>query len=115
MASPPTQHVSKNIVQKDKDKDEYEVTIIDNNFDRWFLTNGKPVNFYSREYYRSKNIFYVSSWNSKVTQRYRNSPFEEPINYDPSIDYGLDVDYKLFWYFKYIEDVYGRRYGFPNG
>jgi hypothetical protein len=82
------------------------------------LTNGKPASFYSREYYRNKNVFYASAWNSKVTERTRynsrNYPFEEPIDYNPTIDYGLEVDYKLFWYFKYIENVYGRRYHFPN-
>jgi hypothetical protein len=116
--APPSQPVSKNIVQKNNDKEEYEITIIDNNFDRWMLTNGKPVNFYDRQYYRSKNAFYATSWNSKVSERgrynARNYPFEEPINYNPAIDYGLDVDYKLFWYFKYIESVFGRRYNFPN-
>ncbi len=108
--------VSKQIVQKQENKEEYEITIIDPNFDRWFLAHAKPVEFYQEGYYRTKNISYVSAWNAKVSQRglygSRNYPFEEMINYNPSEDYGIDVNYRLFWYFKYIEDVYGRRYNF---
>lgn len=100
------------------DDEEYELTIIDNNFDRWFTTNGRPVSFYSPNYYAQKNRIYVQAWNEKVGMQsfYRsaNYPFEQRINYDYSVDYGIELNYKLFWYFKYIEDLYGRRYDFPS-
>lgn len=106
-----------NVINPD-DEEEYEVIIIDNDFDRWFVTNGRPVSFYSPSYYEQKNRIYVQAWNEKVDQQgfYRsaNYPFEQRVNYDYSIDYGVEVNYKLFWYFKYIEDLYGNRYNFPS-
>jgi hypothetical protein len=101
-----------NIVQPE-DEEEYELLIIDQNFDRWFQTNGRPISFYSPQYYEQKNQQYVASWNEKVGRFGGNSPFQNIINYDYSEDYGVELNYQLFWYFKYIEDVYGRRYRFP--
>lgn len=92
------------------DEDEYEVQVFDAGFDRWFSTHSRPVGFYSPQYYEMMNRRYVIAWNEKVSTHAfrRNSPFESPINYDPTIDYGVEVNYTLFYYFKYIEDVYGR-------
>lgn len=99
-----------NMILDRGEEDEYEVVIIDSGFDRWFATHGRPINFYSPQYYASMNRQYAAAWNEKVmTHGHRpNSPFQQQINYDPGIDYGLEVNYKLFYYFKYIEDVYGR-------
>lgn len=99
-----------NMILDRGDEDEYEVTIIDSGFDRWFATHARPVGFHSPQYYEAMNRRYVSAWNEKVaTHGFRpNSPFQQRINYDPNIDYGLEVNYKLYYYFKYIEDVYGR-------
>lgn len=106
-----------NIIVKQEGGDEYEITIIDPGFDRWFITNGKPASYYSLAYYEQQNRRYVISWNEKVSQQayYRSPyyPFENRIDYDPTIHYGLEVNYKLYYYFKYIEDVYGARYNFP--
>lgn len=99
-----------NMILDRGDDEEYEVQIFDSGFNQWFATHSKPASFYSPQYYEMMNRRYVISWNEKVSTHAfrRNSPFEARINYDPSIDYGLEVNYKLFYYFKYIEDVYGR-------
>ena len=99
-----------NMILERGEEDEYEVQIFDSGFDRWFATNSRPVGFHSPQFYAMMNRRYVAAWNEKVsTHAFRmNSPFQQAINYDPSIDYGLEVDYKLYYYFKYIEDVYGR-------
>lgn len=99
-----------NMILDRGDEDEYEVQILDSGFDRWFATNARPMSFHSPQYYETMNRQYVTAWNEKViTHGYRaNSPFQQRINYDPTIDYGLEVNYKLYYYFKYIEDVYGR-------
>lgn len=96
--------------------DEYEVLILDPGFDRWFATNSRPPNFYSLEYYESQNRRYVAAWNERASSQASNpsnSPFQSYINYDPTIEYGLEVNYMLFYYFKYIGATYGVRYGFP--
>ncbi len=101
------------IIQNEEDDDEYEVIIIDSGFNTWFATNSKPMNFYSPQYYENKNKMYVTAWNDLFYQYRGNSPFENRIDYDFSIDYGVELNYKLFWYFKYVESKYGRFYNFP--
>lgn len=103
-------HYGENMILDRGDEEEYEIQIFDSGFDRWFATHSRPVNFYSPGYYAMMNRRYAIAWNEKVsTYAFRgNTPFESPINYIPTIDYGLEVNYKLFYYFKYIEDVYGR-------
>jgi len=112
-----TDRKGSNVIQPGEDGEEYELLIIDNNFDRWFAVNGRPITFYSPNYYEQKNRIYVSAWNEKVGQQsFYNSvnyPFEQRINYDYNIDYGVELNYQLFWYFRYIEDLYGNRYNFP--
>ncbi|MEM9673659.1 MAG: DUF6146 family protein [Bacteroidota bacterium] len=104
--------IQPNIVQP-QDEEEYELLIIDQNFERWFQTNGRPVGFYSPQYYEQKNRQYVASWNEKVGRFGGGSPFQNIINYDYSEDYGVELNYQLFWYFRYVENLYGRRYRFP--
>ena len=107
-----------NVINPDEDEEEYELVIIDSGFDRWATTNQKPIGYYSPWYYAQKNRIYVQAWNERADQqgfyRSENYPFEQRINYDYSIDYGVELNYQLFWYFKYIEDLYGRRYNFPT-
>ena len=103
------------LIERDGDE-EYEITIIDPGFDSWFATYAKPANYYSLSYYEQKNAQYVSLWNERVGQQsyYRsaNYPFENRIDYDPAKDYGLEVNYKLYYYFRYIQSIYGTRYHF---
>ncbi len=91
------------------DTTEYELMIFDNVFHSWFLTNSKPVWYHEASYYRSQNIHYVANWNSRVRQSNYRPPFEYEIDYDPKIDYGVELDWQLFWYFKYLEHKLGIR------
>lgn len=104
--------VGDNVVLQDEDE-EYELIILDNGFHSWFMTNSKPVSFYSLSYYEAKNRRYVAAWNDLYFRYGGRGPFENQINYDFSTDYGLKLNYQLFWYFKYIESLYGRAYPFP--
>ena len=103
-----------NLIFYEDPGDEYELIIIDPGYSTWFATNSKPVGFYSKSYYEAKNQLYASAWNDLFYRYGSNSPFENQINYDPTIDYGLELNYQLFWYFKYIERQYGRFYNFPS-
>jgi hypothetical protein len=91
------------------DTTEYELMIFDNAFQSWFLTNSKPVWYHEASYYRSQNIQYVANWNSRVRQSNHRPPYEYEIDYDPKIDYGVELDWQLFWYFKYLEHSLGIR------
>jgi hypothetical protein len=87
------------------DSTEYELLIFDPGFDSWLAT--KPsVNFYSKSYYESWNRLYVMEWNSRyMARKPRDVIFETWIDYDPKVDYGLDLNYRLFYYFRYFEET----------
>lgn len=91
---------------------EYEIIIIDQGFDTYLNSIAKPKWYYSESYYRTKNILYVTEWNIRARQPMRYSPnlYEQAINYDGNIDYGLEVNYKLFNYFKFVEYKYKVRF-----
>lgn len=88
------------------DSSDYEITIIEPDFDRWYMMRFNPGMDHSNEYYRSKNIFAVSNWNNYLMHGKYRRAINSPINYNPSIDYGIEVNRKLFWYFRYIEENY---------
>ncbi|AHM63571.1 hypothetical protein D770_26640 [Flammeovirgaceae bacterium 311] len=110
---------SPNLIAQNGNEEEYELTIIDPGFQRWFSVNARPVNYYTPQHYEQRNRQYVIQWNALASQRgsYRTAdfPFENQINYDQSTDYGLELNYELYWYFRYIESLYGSRYGFGIG
>ncbi len=107
-----------NIVQPEDNGEEYELIIIDPGFNSWMVTNSRPVGFYAPQYYAQWNQRYVAAWNEKVSQAAyygaRDYPFENRINYDPTVDYGVELNYELYYYFRYIESMYGNRYNFPG-
>lgn len=110
--------VSPNLVNGQSEEEEYELIIIDPGFATWFITRGRPINFYSPQFYETWNQQYVAAWNARVDQqlysRDPNYPFQNRIDYDPNEDYGVELNHELFWYFRYIQSLYGGRYNFPG-
>jgi hypothetical protein len=104
-----TTQTSKQSVEIAKDSIEYDVIVTDIGFEKYLYTIAKPINFYSQDYYEQKNRLYVPMYNQRVrtaSSSKWSAVFEQEIDYDPSIDYGLDVNYKLYNYFKFIEYTY---------
>ncbi|WP_372769285.1 DUF6146 family protein [Lutibacter sp.] len=101
----------KEAVRIANDSLEYEIIITDIGFETYLNTIAKPMWFYSKEYYETKNRFYVSEWNIRASNplRYRSDIYENHIDYDPNVDYGLEVNYKLYNYFKFVEYKYNQR------
>jgi hypothetical protein len=93
------------------DTTEYELIVLDPGFNNWFLTNRKPIWYHEKEYYHSKNTFYTTNWNIRVLDNMHRPPYEFEIDYDQSIDYGVELEWQLFWYFKYMEQKYNIRIG----
>lgn len=97
---------------------EYEIYINDIGYDTFLITQ-RPMDFYSQRYYENWNRYYVTDWNQKVqtslyhSAKYQNV-FEMFIDYDPSIDYGMEVNYKLYNYFMFVEKRYGVRFNIPR-
>ncbi|EMR04618.1 hypothetical protein ADICEAN_00220 [Cesiribacter andamanensis AMV16] len=107
-----------NLVPQQGDDEEYELIIIDPGFNSWFATNARPVNYYSPQHYKQWNDRYVRAWNELADRQGPRTgpdyPFQNHIQYDPSEDYGLELNYELYWYFRYVESIWGRRYNFPG-
>jgi len=88
------------------DSTEYEITIIDPEFDLWYLLNYSEAKDHTNEYYRSKNQVGVINWNDYYNRGRYHRIIENYIYFDNSIDYGIEVNRKLYWYFKYTEDTF---------
>ena len=86
------------------DSIEYELIVIDPGFETWLITKA-PMEFYSKEYYASMNRLYVSEWNYRYSTLKNHGEYDSYIDYEPETDYGLELNYKLYYYFKYFEET----------
>jgi len=107
-ASKETSTVEQDTVRIANDDLEYEILIIEPGFDAWLLSTAKPEGYYSQSFMETRNQMFVSAWNNRVLQPHRYSPslYEMRIDYDPNIDYGYEVNYKLYNYFIYFQITY---------
>ncbi|MDU8886922.1 DUF6146 family protein [Yeosuana sp. MJ-SS3] len=92
---------------------EYEIIIIEPGFNAWLVSTAKPEGFYSQQYLENKNIFYVTEWNIRASQPLNYNPnlYEMQIDYRSGIDYGYEVNYKLYNYFVYFQIKYNQELG----
>lgn len=88
-----------------EDSVEYELIVFDTGFETWYMLQNSPVRYRSQQYYESWNRQYVSQWNYLATQPRRRSFFQSIIGYEPGVDYGFELNHKLFYYFQYVERV----------
>ncbi len=88
-----------------------ELIVMDPGFNSWFISHRKPIWYHEKEYYHSKNTFYAINWNIRVLDNMHRPPYDFEIDYDQKIDYGVDLEWQLFWYFKYMEQKYNIRIG----
>lgn len=92
---------------------EYEIIIIEPGFNAWLASTARPEGFYTQQYLENRNYQYVIEWNQRVLQPQRYNPnlYEMQIDYQPNIDYGYDVNYKLYNYFIFFQLTYKQRLG----
>ena len=88
------------------DSTEYVVIVLEAGFEQWLATNRKPVWFYEENYYKHFNQLYTNEWNNRVRDFQYDWPFIEPIDYNNTIEYGIEVEHKLYWYFKFMMEKY---------
>ena len=95
---------------------EYEIIIIDPGYAYFLNAIARPEGYHSLSYLENKNRFLVSDYNQRVRQPRRYNPdiYEQEINYDPNIDYGYEVNYKLYNYFVYLSRKYNQRFSVPT-
>ncbi|MEW2922000.1 MULTISPECIES: DUF6146 family protein [Flavobacteriaceae] len=92
---------------------EYEIIIIDPGFFTWLNSIARPEGYYSQSFLENRNAIMVTNWNIRATQPLIYNPdlYQMPINYDQNIDYGYEVNYKLYNYFIYFQRKYNQRLG----
>ncbi|GAB2769587.1 hypothetical protein GCM10010465_13920 [Actinomadura fibrosa] len=95
---------------------EYEIIIIDPGFSYFLAAIARPEGYYTQSYLENKNRILVQDYNYRVRQPFQYNPeiYTEEINYDSQIDYGYDVNYKLYNYFVYLSRKYGERFSVPT-
>ena len=105
-----------NLTQQDtvriaNDDVEYEIIIIEPGFNSWLLSTARPEGYYSQDYLENRNRQYVIEWNNRVFQPQRFNPnlYQIQIDYDYGVDYGYEVNYKLYNYFIYFQLTYNQR------
>lgn len=91
------------------DNGEWELTVIDTQFDYFLNAIAKPISQYSESSLKSRNRMLVTEWNSYYTSgRFRNV-IESSIDYDPRENYGIKFEYKLYQVFAYVNWKYKLR------
>lgn len=103
----------KGIVKIEQDNDpaeaedslEYELIVFDPGFETWYMIQNSPANYRSQQYYEYWNRQYVTAWNYLASVSQRNSFFEPIMGWYPTVDYGFELNHKLFYYFQYVERV----------
>lgn len=99
-------NVSDTIKISNKDL-EYEVVIIDTGFNSWFYGNARPRGYYSQSYLEARNRAWVITYNQRAMQPMNFNPnlYMMSIDYQSNIDYGYEVNYMLFNYLVYFQQV----------
>lgn len=99
------------IVTIANDDIEYEITIIEPGFNAWLRSIARPKGYYTQRYMEIHNWNFVQEWNNRVLNPQQFNPrlYELQIDYQPTIDYGYDVNYKLFNYFIYFQLTYNQQ------
>ena len=89
---------------------EYEIIIIESGFESWLATQRSP-DYYTQATLESKNLFNVMEWNRRVTMPhgYNSVTYTQQINYDPKVDYGMEVNYLLHMYFEFFQKKYKQK------
>ncbi|RXG20741.1 DUF6146 family protein [Leeuwenhoekiella aequorea] len=95
---------------------EYEILIIEPGFNTFLNSIARPEGYYSQNYLENKNKFLVIEYNQRVNQPFQYNPELYPlqINYDGNVDYGYDVNYKLYNYFVFFSRTYNQRFSVPT-
>ena len=85
---------------------EYELVVFEPGFDT-YLQMQLPMEYYGEPYYQNWNIQYVNEWNIRALNNRLAGAYQEQINYNPHTDYGIELNYKLYYFFRFIEKRYG--------
>lgn len=102
--------VANDTVRIANDSLEYEIIIIEPGFNSWLVTQ-PPRGYRSQSGMDISNDFKVTSYNLRANNplQYGSNLYPFRIDYDRNVDYGYEVTYLLFNYFKFFEQRYNQR------
>ena len=94
----------------ENDELEYEIIILEIGFNQW-LVSQPPMNYWSLNVLEQRNRAYVFEWNQRAANPTAWNPnlYNQFIDYDPTIRYGLEVNYMLYMYFEFFQQKYRQR------
>ena len=108
--SSPKNEKEESAMKPEKNDDgEWELTVIDTQFDYFLNAIAKPINQYSESTLKSRNRMLVTEWNSYYTSGRYRKVIESSIDYDPRENYGIKFEYKLYQVFAYVNWKYKLR------
>jgi hypothetical protein len=87
------------------DSVEYDIETFDAKFETWYQMHNSPSMYRSQQYYEGWNKQYVNAWNINAMTGRRSNFFEPIVGYNPTTDYGFELNHELFYYFQYVEHV----------
>ena len=101
---------SKDTIRIANDSLEYEIIIIELGFNSWLATQ-PPRGYYTKSSMDISNDFKVTEYNLRANDplRYGAQLYPFRIDYDRDVDYGYEVTYLLYNYFKFFEQRYNQR------
>ncbi len=84
---------------------EYKLVVLDPGFETWLLRK-PPMNYHSNDFYRIWNERYVFEWNWRYDhpEKYGDL-FDTRIDYDLKTGYGIELNYRLYYYFQFFEET----------
>jgi hypothetical protein len=85
------------------DEPEYELIVMSPGYET-FLATQLPMEYYSESYYKLWNHQYVVEWNIRYHSGPRRDLYENEIQYDHFTDYGIELEYRLYHFFRFFED-----------
>jgi len=111
--------INKKVIEKEEpvvianDSLEYEIIIIDPGFNYFLNAIAQPEGFYSQSYMEARNRAWVITWNLRFQnpQQFNDTIYENRVDYQQNIDYGYEVNYKLFNYFLFAQRKYNMNLG----
>jgi hypothetical protein len=92
---------------------EYEIIILDIGFNAYLASIARPEGFYPQSYLESRNRIWVSNWNQRALSpsQFNQNIYENRIDYQAGVDYGYEVNYKIFNYFLFAQRKYKMNLG----
>jgi hypothetical protein len=90
------------------DSVEYELLVFDAGFETYLAKLPYSKDFHTNDYYKNWNIRYVTEWNTRAINPIKYGDlYENQLDYRNDIDYGLELNFRLYHYFQYFEQENG--------